>query len=113
VPFALLGAGAGLALGLLTAALTHVEVDKGRLVTRTGAAFAAVWIAVVGGRLAFAYGATHLFPSAVAHFSAAHAITGSGAWAAMFVLMALGMVVGRLGVLGIQVLKRQPVLAAA
>src|ERR1700750_945161 len=54
VPFALLGA------------VTRVEVIDGRIVTRAGAAFAAIWISVMGARIAFAEGATHVFPDWVA-----------------------------------------------
>ena len=67
-----------------------------------GAAFAALWTTVVAARIAFAYGATDVFPHAIATFSRAHDITGSDAWTTMFVLMAFGMVVGRLGVLALQ-----------
>jgi hypothetical protein len=101
--FELLGAAAGLGLGVGAALLGTVETDdQGRLVTRAGAAFAALWIAVVGGRIAFAYGSDHLFPHAIVTFSQAHDITSSDAWVVMFVLMAFGMVIGRLAVLALQ-----------
>jgi hypothetical protein len=101
--FELLGAAAGLGLGVLAATLSKVETDeRGRLVTRAGAAFAALWITVVGARIAFAYGSDRLFPHAIVTFSRAHDITSSEAWVAMFVLMAFGMVTGRLAVLALQ-----------
>jgi hypothetical protein len=101
--FELLGAAAGLGLGVFAATLGTVETDgQGRLVTRAGAAFAAVWIAVVGGRIAFAYGSDHVFSNAIVTFSRAHDITSSDAWVVMFVLMAFGMVIGRLVVLAMQ-----------
>src|SRR3954451_12211785 len=85
------GAGAGILLGLAAAALVRIERDPaGRLVMRAGAAYAVLWVAVIGGRTAFAYGADHWFPAAIARFSATHLITGADAWTAAFVLMALG-----------------------
>jgi hypothetical protein len=88
---------------VIAATLSKVDTDEhGRLVTRAGAAFAALWIAVVGGRIAFAYGADHVFGHAIATFSPAHAITSGDAWVAMFVLTAFGMVTGRLAVLAVQ-----------
>jgi hypothetical protein len=101
--FELLGAVTGLGLGAFAATLSKVGTDdQGRLVTRAGAAFAALWITVVAGRIAFAYGSDHLFSHAIATFSRAHDITSSDAWVVMFVLMAFGMVIGRLVVLGVQ-----------
>jgi hypothetical protein len=112
--FELLGAVAGLGLGVLAAALSKVETDeRGRLITRAGAAFAALWIAVVGGRIAFAYGSEHLFPHAIATFSQAHDITSSDAWVVMFVLMAFGMVIGRTAVLAVQASQHRLTPAAA
>lgn len=92
----LVGAGAGVLLGLVAATLVRVHHDRaGRLVARAGAAYALLWIAVIGGRCAFAYGADHWFPRAIGEFSMRHQITGAGAWTAAFVLMALAMVVAR------------------
>jgi hypothetical protein len=50
---------------------------------------------VFGGRLAFAWAASHLWSQQVAQFSLQHAITGSAAWTAAFILMALSMVLAR------------------
>ncbi|WP_154676275.1 hypothetical protein [Amycolatopsis benzoatilytica] len=41
-------------------------------VSRSGAGYAAVWIAVTAARLGFAYGAQHLFPAELGVFLAAH-----------------------------------------
>jgi hypothetical protein len=47
----------GVLLGLLAGALMKVRLtEDGSLVTVTGASYAAVWIAAIGGRLLFAYG---------------------------------------------------------
>ena len=95
---------AGLAVGILAgvvAAMTMRVRRQGNTVTTTaGLGFVTVWFVVIGGRVAFAYGAEHWFSSAIGQFSLQHQITGAGAWTAAFVLMALSMVVTRLGVTG-------------
>jgi hypothetical protein len=74
----------------------RVRRDRsGGLVTRAGTAYAALWVLVIGGRMAFAYGADHWFPVAIGRFSITHRITGADAWTAAFVLMALTMVLVR------------------
>jgi hypothetical protein len=90
------GAAVGAVLGIVAAALVHVHRDsRGRLVMRAGGAYAALWVAVIGGRVLFAYGAHHWFPRTIGTFSMRHQITGADAWTAAFVLMALTMVVAR------------------
>src|SRR3954471_23712655 len=95
------GVAAGAVLGLVAAALVRVERSQGRLVMRAGAAYAALWIAVIGGRCVFAYGADHWFPRAIGEFSMTHSITGADAWTAAFILMALAMVVVRVAATGV------------
>ena len=98
----LAGIAAGALLGLVAAALVRVHRDAtGRLVMRAGAAYAVLWVAVIGGRCAFAYGADHWFPAAIGRFSMTHQITGADAWTAAFILMALAMVVVRVAVTGV------------
>src|SRR4051812_9986714 len=97
----LAGVAAGAVLGLVAASLIRVERVGDRLVMRAGAAYAALWIAVIGGRCVFAYGADHWFPRAIGEFSMTHSITGADAWTAAFVLMALAMVVVRVAATGI------------
>lgn len=101
------GAAAGLALGVVSALLTRLRARQGRLVVSAGAAFAALWVLVVGGRVAFAEWATHGGSRAVAEFSIRHQITGADAWTSAFVLMALAMVVARYAVTGAAVLRGQ------
>jgi hypothetical protein len=98
----LAGVAAGAVLGLVAAALVRVHRDTtGRLVMRAGAAYAALWIAVIGGRCVFAYGADHWFGRAIGEFSMTHRITGADAWTAAFILMALAMVVVRVAATGV------------
>jgi DMSO/TMAO reductase YedYZ heme-binding membrane subunit len=105
---------AGALCGVLAAGLMTVERDErtGQLVTEAGIAYAALWIAVFGGRLVFAWGATHLWSHQVAQFSVQHAITGSAAWTAAFILMALAMVVTRTVVVGMRALLAPEPLSA-
>jgi hypothetical protein len=95
---------AGIALGVLAGSLMAVYRDRsnGSIVTRAGAAYAAVWTAVIGGRILFAYGSNHWFAPQIASFSQKHAITGSGAWTAAFVIMAISMVVARVAVTAVK-----------
>jgi hypothetical protein len=109
----LIGAGAGLVLGLASAFLTRVHVTAGKLVVTAGAAFATLWVVVIGGRVAFAEWATHSGAQTIGAFSVRHQITGADAWTAAFVLMALTMVAGRLLVTGTQVARRSTTQAAS
>jgi hypothetical protein len=99
--FEILCAAFGAACGVLAASLVTLERDamSGRIITRAGLAYAAVWVSVLGGRLGFAYLATNAWSAQVRQFSIDHAIT-AGAWTSAFVLMALAMVVARILVVG-------------
>ena len=55
-----------------------------------------MWVVGVGGRMAFVFAATHGAGPAIGRFSIAHHITGSGAWVAALVMMALADVLTRL-----------------
>ena len=57
-----------------------------------------MWVAGVGGRMAFVFAATHGAGAAIGRFSIAHHITGSAAWIAALVMMALADVLTRLAV---------------
>jgi hypothetical protein len=67
----------------------------------TGAAFAGLWIAVIGGRILFAEWANGSGSRTIGRFSVEHLITGAEAWTAAFVLMALAMVVARVVTTGL------------
>lgn len=89
----------GVALGVAAAALMPVRRDAdGRIVTVAGIGYAVLWIAVIGGRIAFAYSATGWASRSVGEFSKAQQVTGAAAWTAAFVLMALAMVLTRVAV---------------
>jgi hypothetical protein len=90
------GVGAGAALGLLAATLMHVEHDErqGHAVTRTGYGYAAIWVVVVGARLAFIYGSSHWFAGSLDSWMLAHHIT-AGALTDALILMALAMTTAR------------------
>jgi hypothetical protein len=112
----LAGVAAGAVLGLVAAVLVRVERNgHGRLVMRAGPGYAALWVIVIGGRCAFAYGADHWFPAAIGRFSMAHQITGADAWTAGFILMALAMVVVRVAGTGVLTVlaARRPAAALA
>jgi len=70
----------------------------GRPLGRAGVEAASMWIAGVGARMAFYFAATHGAGPAIAAFSIAHHITGSAAWTAALVMMALADVLTRLAV---------------
>ncbi|TMM35002.1 MAG: hypothetical protein E6F99_20760 [Actinobacteria bacterium] len=96
------GALAGVLLGVAAAMLVRVRRDRERVLATAGAAFAALWVAVIGGRILFAYGATHWFAREIGTFSVQHRIVGAGAWTAAFVLMALAMVAVRVAIGAVQ-----------
>lgn len=98
----LVGLGVGVLLGVAAALTVRVHRDGERVLATAGTAFVTIWVAVIGGRILFAYGAEHWFSRAIGQFSQAHAITGADAWTAAFVIMALAMVVSRLAVTGIR-----------
>lgn len=99
------GAGAGLVLGVLAALLCRVEARGQRLTVSAGVGFAALWVAVIGGRMLFATWAEGPGAPTIGAFSREHLITGADAWTAAFVLMALAMVAGRLATLAIQLVR--------
>ena len=96
----LLGVSAGAAMGAVGALATRLRRGAdGRPLGRAGALAAGMWVAGVGGRMAFVFAATHGAGPAIGRFSIAHHITGSGAWQAALVMMALADVLTRLAII--------------
>jgi hypothetical protein len=88
---------AGAAMGALAGLTTHLRLGRDGLpLGRAGWLAASLWITGVGARMAFAFAAGHGFGPAIARFSVAHQVTGSAAWVAALIMMALADVLTRL-----------------
>ena len=90
------GTATGILLGLFAGSLMRIErsdVD-GTVDTRTGAAYAVVWIVVIGARLAFIDGTSHWFNASLASWMHTNQITANALTDAL-ILMALAMTVAR------------------
>ena len=91
---------AGAAMGAIGGLATRLRLGAdGRPLGRAGILAASMWIGGVGARLAFAVAAGNGAGPAIARFSVAHQITGSAAWVAALVMMALADVLTRLVVI--------------
>jgi hypothetical protein len=114
----LLCVSAGAAMGAIGGLATRLRLGAdGRPLGRAGALTAGMWIAGVGARMVFYFAATHGAGPAIAAFSIAHHITGSAAWTAALVMMALADVLTRLVVVYLRgrrlTATGSPVIAAA
>ena len=91
------GVAAGAAMGAIGGLATRLRLGVGgRPLGRAGMLAASMWIGGVGARLAFAIAAGNGAGPAIARFSVAHQVTGSAAWVAALVMMALADVLTRL-----------------
>jgi hypothetical protein len=91
---------AGLALGVLAASLMSVFVDQrsGQVTSRAGLPYALLWIAIVGARLYFAYGAQHVFTAQLVHWGIANHITVDALTDGL-IFLAIAMLLARTGAL--------------
>jgi len=77
------------------------DPESGALVSRAGAAYAAIWVAVVGARLFFAYGANHLFTAQLVSWGEANKITLSALTAAL-IFFSVALLIGRTVLLAVR-----------
>ncbi|MEW1863474.1 hypothetical protein OG896_22470 [Streptomyces sp. NBC_00669] len=87
---------AGVVAGLAAAGLTHVYASPrtGKPVSRTGVAYAGLWVAVIGARAAFSYGSEHWFSAQLGHWMIHHQVTVD-ALTDSLLLMAVAMTLTR------------------
>lgn len=91
-----IGAGAGVALGILAALLMPVQrTSGGQIISTAGLPYAMLWLLVIGGRIVFAESANGWAADGIRRFSISNSITGADAWTAAFIIMALTMVAAR------------------
>lgn len=94
------GAAAGAVMGAIGGLATRLRLGAGgRPLSQAGVLAASVWIGGVGARLAFTVAVGNGAGPAIARFSVAHHITGSAAWVAALVMMALADMLTRLAVI--------------
>ncbi|HEU5006612.1 MAG TPA: hypothetical protein VFT67_06555 [Jatrophihabitantaceae bacterium] len=99
----------GVTFGAISALTTRVRTDGGRYaLIKAGWASAGVWVLSMGGRFAFAIWASHGGGPRLYRFSLAHDLS-IDVWTAAIVLMALGEVLARTGLM---VLRTRRALAA-
>jgi hypothetical protein len=93
----------GVTFGLISGLTTRVRTDGGtHALVKAGWVAAGVWVLSMGSRMAFAIWASNGGGPALGRFSEAHHITSGTAWTAALVLMALGEVVVRTGLLWVR-----------
>ncbi|HTU77222.1 MAG TPA: hypothetical protein VMF09_00525 [Solirubrobacteraceae bacterium] len=111
------GGVAGVLLGAAAASLISVRRQgaTGALVTRAGAGYAALWIAVIAARSCFSIGAAHWFSQPLATWMANHQVSGA-ALTDTLIIMAIAMTLARtlgLAVRAEQVRRQAPIVPIA
>jgi hypothetical protein len=98
------GTAAGLALGVLAAALFKVFADQrtGKVTTRAGLPYASFWVVIVAARIFFTYGAQHLFGQQLGSWMYTSHITVDALTDAL-IFFSVGMLLGRTGALAARV----------
>jgi hypothetical protein len=93
-------AAVGVLCGAVSAAATRVRSDGGdHALIKAGWVAAGIWVASMGFRLGFAIWSSHGGSDDLTRFSIEHHITGGDAWTDALVLMAMGEVFVRTGLL--------------
>lgn len=91
---------AGLVLGVVAAALMRVARDErsGKVTTHAGLPYALFWVAVVGARIWFAYGAQHVFGAQLGHWMIANQVTVNALTDGL-IFLSVAMLLARTGML--------------
>jgi hypothetical protein len=93
-------AAVGVIFGVISAMATRIRHDAdGQPLVKAGWIAAGTWVLSMGFRLGFGMWASNGGATQLAHFSASHHITTGSAWTAALVLMAIGEVVVRTGLI--------------